>query len=290
MKHLKQSCLLILLLLTVNILHAQNLKPSKTKFKKLKCSEVYFTNDNDEVIKDRRFYFGQKIHVNFDDVKGFQVVDDEISPEVTINIYDKSGKRIFGSGDEKISVGKRPSNQNSIFAYIEIGSPIFSGATYTAKVELSDGFGSGVIKHSFQFRVLRDKKIISNAQDISFKEAFLFSKKQDKVLLNHEATYREKVFFMVSGIDGFEETKGMVNLGMDIIVLDEEGNQILKEEDLIKESVPIAQVRENITAHYFVNGKTSKSLTSVELLIYDKNNNDRFLQLKTKVLFSKGEE
>lgn len=291
MKQLTQSTLLLLLALLSTGLNAQKLKKPKTKFKKLSSKEIYLTNEDNKLITDGRFYFGEKLFVHFDGIVGLKVVEGMISPRFKINVYDSKGNFIFGTKKELINLGEHPSETRDLFVYIELGEPAYSNKIYNATVELQDEYGKGSIKHSFEFRVLRDKKILRNSNGLKFLEVYLFSEERKRVLLEHEVNYNEKVFILIKGLEGFKEKDGLVSIAMEMrIISSENGKILLDQTDMIKDEVPAELVKKSLLAHAHLMSENSKTETTLELLVYDKNNKDHFVQLKTEVLFVKAEE
>jgi hypothetical protein len=208
-----------------------------TKGDGLSCDNIYLSV-NDQKTNKSTFVYGQKLKMNFDNIKGFKEENGNVFPGMQIFITGKSGDTLLQSGDlyQMYDNGLNLSPL-LLHADLTVATPISSDGDYTMFVNIWDKKGKGKFKGELDFKVVSNDKLKVDTEGVTFDEIYLFSNDRDAVITDNKIKFNENTSLIFEGLTGFMEENELVFPGMSLIARDNDNNTILEYDDLFAEYI-----------------------------------------------------
>lgn len=202
---------------------------------------------NDEKSELKVFNYGDKITLNFVNAEGFERVGGKIYPGLSLIVLNKQKDTLLYYEDmyeDKPGIGMDPV---TLTADLVAANPILSGEIVTARLDFWDKKGKGKMRVNFQFSTKSNDNLEIKTKRLSYREIYIFSEKDQRVISdNRYDKADDMLYFIMEGLEGFKEQDGMVFPCLMLEVTDENGETVLKEE--------------NIFADYFETGATPEDV------------------------------
>jgi hypothetical protein len=242
-----------------------------TKGNGLLCGEVYLSC-HDEKISRSSFAYGEKIFLIFEDISGFEKTDDYVFPGLRMTVLSEAGDTILQYPDLYAeNIGGFNLSPLVLTTNIIMAEPIHSKGKYKMVVNIWDKQGTGTYSASMDFDVKTNDQITVESSNITFRELYLYSKAQEKVLTKGEAKIDEEIYLIFEGLDGFQQENGTIYIGLSITAKDASGRLIVDEPDLIGDSgVDYSQVSAQLAPSFVFTGSAIKDPVTCEVKIWDK--------------------
>ncbi|MBT8185435.1 MAG: hypothetical protein KJN76_11395 [Eudoraea sp.] len=238
----------------------------------LSCEDVQLSDGTNNIHRNT-FTYGEEFHLDFNDITGFEKVDNTVFPGMELLITGQKGDTIMHNPDLY-------SNNSDGFdisllllkAKITVANPIHSNNIYTLNVNIWDKKGDGTFESAMDLKVTPNKLIDIQNNSIAYDEIYLFSQERNKVLTTNEATFDENIYMVFEGLDGFKTEDGKAYLGLSLKATDAEGHPLLDEADLAGASaMEDTEIKKRISPNFIFTGSDIKNPVSCEITIWDKN-------------------
>lgn len=237
----------------------------------LSSDNVYLTV-NEEKVNRNTFTYGEKLVVYFENMKGFNRLDNLAFPGMRLSVTNDFGDTLLHSDDAY-------ANQRGGFEYtpltlsanVGLVEPVHSGDVITFSVYIWDKKDPArTFSVKMDLKIAKDEKIEVESNQITYVEAYLFSDARNLVLIDHVGRTDETIFLNVEGIEGLTVENGIVLIGMSIVVKDAEGRILINEPDLVGDSeLAYADIKDRISPNFVLN-ETVSNPVSCEVRIWDK--------------------
>lgn len=159
-------------------------------------------------------------------------------------------------------------------ADITVATPMKSKDEYLLYVSIWDKKGSGKFTAKFDFKIISNNQIISEVNNVSYNEIYIFSQERDRVITDNKIKFNENTYVIFEGLSGFKEENGMVFPGLNLKASDNEGNKVLDYNDLFADysagGFPVADFNARVSSHFRLTGSEFKNPLHCELTIWDK--------------------
>jgi hypothetical protein len=201
----------------------------------ISCDDVYLTV-NGEKVNSNVFTYGEEFYLNFNKIEGFKRENERVFPGMDLIVTNTAGDTMLYSTDmyknypEGINLSPLLLQSN-----ITVADPIHSNMEYILTVNLNDKKDKGTFNAKLNFKVVPNDKILLTSNNVSYKEIYLFSANDKKVITNNKVKLNDKVYLLFEGLSGFKDVNGYVYPGLSIKASDEAGEQLLNYEDLFSE-------------------------------------------------------
>ncbi len=244
----------------------------------LKAGKVYITDGSEEV-GERSFFYGQKIYTNFSDLEGFNLEDGKYYPEMEMYLLTQSGDTIMRNANLF-------SNTNTGFdasvpiinGHVVLAKPIYSNKKYVIHYTIKDAKGDASLSSKMDFEVVANPYIKIKTNGLAYSEAYVYSEDRETVLQEGKANFYENLRFDIQDLSGYKKVDGGIHLGMDVVVLDNDGNEILNLKDLFKEPIyDEALLKQGISATLKINKGSLSNPVNWRLKIRDKNSTAKLI-------------
>jgi hypothetical protein len=250
-----------------------------TKGDGLSCEDVYLSV-NDKKTDRNTFVYGEGINVKFNNIEGFKKENENVFPGMQIIVISKTGDTVLHAndlyGDYKDGLKLSPL---LLIADITVASPMKSKGEYSLLVNIWDKKGTGKFNAKLDFKVISNEKIVTEVNNVSYNEIYLFSKERDKVIPDNKIRFNENTYIIFEGLSGFKEENGMVYPGLSIKATDSAGNKILDFNDLFADNanngLAVADFKSRVSPHFQLTGNDFKNPMHCELTIWDKKSDAR---------------
>jgi hypothetical protein len=242
----------------------------------LSCEEVQITS-GDEVVRRNTFIYGEDIDVDFENIEGFNQVDGNVFPGMSMNIITEEGDTILRYDDlyDDLVHGTNISAlmlQSSLTA----AAPIHSNNGYSLHIRIWDKKGEGHFTAELDFDVVPNEKILVESNHVSISELYLFSTDKEGVITDNVAEFNETIHFVFEGLDGFMAGDGMVYSGLSIVVREADGKILINEEDLMGESgMDYNAINNRLAPNFVVTGTEISNPVNCEITLWDKRSTAR---------------
>jgi hypothetical protein len=170
-----------------------------------------------------------------------------------------------------------------LISTVTVADPIHSNGTYTLMVNIWDKKGDGIFTADLDFSVVPNGQIRIESDQLSYKEIYLYSEQEGKVITDQKARFNENIYTLIEGLDGLAEENGSFSVGLGMKVADAEGNLIIDEEDLIGDSgYSYEQVHSQLSSHFILTGSQVMNPVDIEIVVWDKQGDGR-LNISTRL-------
>lgn len=240
----------------------------------ISVKEVYLTVNGLRTQRNS-FIYGETFVLNFSDVTGFTKENGNVFPGMIMTVVNQAGDTLMQTDD---LISGYPDGMNFtplvLTADLTVASPIKSGGTYTVIINIRDKKGTGTYKSKFDFRVVKNDKIIVEPSKVKYDEIYLYSQGNDKVIIDNKIKFNDNVYIIIEGLKGFKEINGMVFPGLSIKVSDSEQNTLLESDDLFTDyntsGIASADLAQRVSAHFNIPGTQFNNPLHCELTVWDK--------------------
>jgi hypothetical protein len=240
----------------------------------ISCNDVYLTV-NDQKIDYNTFIYGEKFYLNFNNIEGFKKEDGKVYPGMSLLVTSKTGDTMLQSND----LYERYSNGISLSplllnANLTVATPIHSSDGYTLTVKLWDKKDKGTFTARLDFKVTPNSKLAVEPVNVKYKEIYIFSKEQNKVITDNRIRLNESIYLILEGLTGFIETEGKVYPGLSMQCTDNSGKSVLNEKDLFesydKTGIGASDFTSQVLSNLVFSSPDVKSPVHCTVMIWDK--------------------
>jgi hypothetical protein len=249
----------------------------------LSCESVTLTVD-EKTVQSTRFTYGKTFHVNFNNMEGFVPVAGYVFPGMSLVVTGQNGDTVLSTQDlyAEYTEGMDLSPL-VLISTVTVADPIHSNGTYTLMVNIWDKKGDGIFTADLDFSVVPNGQIRIESDQLSYKEIYLYSEQEGKVITDQKARFNENIYTLIEGLDGLAEENGSFSVGLGMKVADAEGNLIIDEEDLIGDSgYSYEQVHSQLSSHFILTGSQVMNPVDIEIVVWDKQGDGR-LNISTRL-------
>ena len=237
----------------------------------LSCGEV-FLSSNKERINRHSFIYGEKIHLSFDDISGFEKKDGYAFPGLRMTVLSQAGDTILNYPDlYSDNVQGFKLAPLALSTNLVIAEPLHSSDRYKLLVDIWDKNGKGTFSVSMDFDIKSNDQIKVESTNFTSDEIYLYSKAQEKVLTGNFVNKDEDIYMIFEGLRGFQHENGSAFLGLSLTARDATGKLILDEPDLIGDAkMDYNQVSSQLAPSFIFTGTDIKNPVTCEVKIWDK--------------------
>ncbi|HCC70013.1 MAG TPA: hypothetical protein DEQ09_02520 [Bacteroidales bacterium] len=242
----------------------------------LSCEDVYLS-DGEKGINRNTFTYGEIVYINFENIEGFKKNGENVFSGMKLYVLNQSEDTVliypnlYAEYQDGINISPLILQANLTFA-----DPIHSDEEYTLHIDIWDKNGDGTFVASMDFDVNHDEQIMIDNENLSYKEVYLFSEGENKVLTQSTANYNENIYLIFEGLEGFVEENGMVFIGLGLKVMDSVGELIINKEDLIGDSgLESSQVKERLFPSFIISDTIISNPVTYEITIWDKKGENK---------------
>jgi len=246
-----------------------------TKGNGLSVENVYLSN-GEQKINDTSFTYGEKIHLNFSNIKGFKKEGDSVFPGMKLLILGKEGDTLMFNPDLYANNNGFDISPLVLQSIITVASPMHSNNHYNISVSIWDKKGTGTFNAEMDFDIITNKRIKIENNNISYDEIYLFSQEVNAIITDNEVEFNEHIHMIFEGLQGFKTEDGKAYLGLSMICKDFEGNTIFNEEDLVGDSsLDVSELKDQIAPNIIFSDLNIKTPITCEITIWDKKSENK---------------
>jgi|WetSurMetagenome_2_1015567.scaffolds.fasta_scaffold00001_112 hypothetical protein len=245
----------------------------------LTCKEVYLSVNNEKTTRTT-FTYGETAYLIFSDISGFTTENGNVFPSMMITVTDTKGDtmlfadNLYGEYTEGMNFSPL-----ELTADLTIGTPIRSGNEYILKVNITDRKGSGNYNSAFSFRVESNPQLTTEAEGVTFNEAYVYSQESGKVISDGKINSDDEVYLIVEGLKGFREENQLAYPGLSLKITDAANNVILDKENLLSEytdsGVSASELTARVSSHFKITGSDFKNPMNCQMIIWDNKSRAR---------------
>lgn len=243
----------------------------------LSCEDVKL-NINDEIIQRNSFVYGEEFVLSFNNIEGFDKVDNHSFPGMKLNVISQSGDTVLKDRDLYADlVDGTDLSPLLLSTKITVADPLHSNEEYNMHVSIWDKQSDGVFTAKFNFEVVPNDQIYVESENITYQEVYLYSNQRQKVLVDNVASFDENIYVVVEGLEGFVVENDIVFVGLSMKINDEEGNVIVDEENLLGSSeYEYSEVNARLSANFTITGSIIDNPIDCQIIIRDMKSSETF--------------
>jgi hypothetical protein len=240
----------------------------------ISCKDVYLTVNGLRTQRNS-FIYGETFVLNFSDVTGFTKENGNVFPSMIMTVVNPSGDTLMQTDD---LISGYPDGMNFsplvLTADLTVAVPIKSGGEYTVIINIWDRKGTGTYKSKFDFKVVKNDKIIVESSKVTYDEIYLYSQGNDKVIIDNKIKFNDNVYIIIEGLKGLAETNGMVFPGLSIKASDSAQNILIESDGLFTDyntaGIASADLAQRVSAHFSIPGTQFNNPLHCEMTVWDK--------------------
>lgn len=244
----------------------------------LSCDDVYLSTDAGKIERNT-FTYGEKIFLNFDDIKGFKRENGRVFPGMSLYVTGQAGdtllkaENLYTAYPDGIDVSPL-----LLSADLTVADPMHSTKNYTLKVAIWDKKGKGTFSAQLDFNIIPNERITIYS-DLQYDEIYLFSRSRQRVVTDHIFSTGEDIYLLFEGLRGFVTEGDRVFPGLSVKAIDADDIVVMDYQDLFEEytesGVPEENVRELITAQLSFPGFSTGASYQCIVTVWDKKSNKK---------------
>lgn len=242
-----------------------------TKGEGLSSEDVFLTIAEMPISKNT-FIYGEVFQVNFNNIEGFERVDNHVFPGMSLIITKENGDTLLKNRDIYADLTSGTDHSPLLLtSEVTVASPIHSNGKYTLVITIWDKKGDGVFSAELDFDVIPNDRIEIESKQVTYNEIYLYSQQKSKVITNNIAGFNENIYIMLEGLEGFEKEEDMVNIGLSMSVMDANNNLIVDEDDLMDNSgFDDSEFHNQLAPNFILSGSQVSNPVKCEIIIWDK--------------------
>ena len=243
-----------------------------TKGDGINVDEVEVTLD-DQILDDNTLIYGKTLVTTFSSVDGFTEENGKYYPNLAVAVISKKGDTVLKhSSLLQNSASGLDLSMKDLIGQVSFAAPIFSEETYTMLYTLTDLKGDGILTFSLEIDLIKDPNITINTEKLGYGEAYLFSPDRKSVITNRKVGFNDKMLFIFEGLEGFTKKDGTVEIGMTMLVKDDNGRVVLDQPDMfLNQKINPALVQQSIQASLIITEGAISNPVKWQIKIWDKN-------------------
>jgi hypothetical protein len=240
----------------------------------ISCDDVYLTV-NGQKVNSNTFTYGEQFFLNFNNIEGFKKENERVFPGMDLIVTGASGDTLLVSRDmyknypDGINLSPLLLQSN-----ITVADPIHSNGDYTLTVKMTDKKDKGTYTARLDFKVIPNEKIVLTSSKVSYKEIYLFSADEKKVITDNKVKLNDKVYLLFEGLSGLKEESGKVFPGLSIKATDDAGEQLVNQEDLFTDyseaGIDVSDFASQITSNLVFSSLEVKNPIHCTISVWDK--------------------
>ena len=245
-----------------------------TKEGGLTCNNIYLSNSSGK-INTNNLVYGDKVSINFNNIKGFKKEKGNAFPGLSLLILNKKKDTMIFNPDLNVdNVDGYDMSPLLLYSWVTLANPMLPNEDYKAYIHIWDKKGTGTLDASLKFNVIPDPKIHLENKGLSYNELYLYSEKKDAAIISDAISLNEEIYWVLKGLKGFDKIDEKVLIGVSMKIEDVNGNIVLNEADLIG-STPIdaSQLEMSLTPHFIITKGDSDIPINCSIRIWDKRSN-----------------
>ena len=242
----------------------------------LSCENVTLSI-GDQTIHRHTFIYGEELFVNFNNMEGFEKENGRAFPGMQLLVITDRGDTALQKDDLYAGLEQGTDVSTILLqAKVTMADPIHSNRDHTLHINIWDKKGEGTFQAKLEFDVVPDEKIEIESNQLSFKEAYLFSREKGRTITGDQASLNEHIYMIFEGLEGFEVEGGKVLIGLGMRIVDASGEVILNEEDLIGDTeMEFGEVHTRLSPNFILSGAEAQNPVAVDISIWDKRGEGR---------------
>ncbi|MDO6490518.1 MULTISPECIES: hypothetical protein [unclassified Cellulophaga] len=243
----------------------------------LSASRVAVTVD-DEPLEEPILVYGKTLVTTFKEIEGFTEENGKYYPNLAVAVVSKKGDTVlkYPSLLQNSKIGLN-TDMKDLVGRISFANPILSSNSYDVIYTLTDLKGNGVLTSSMEIELVKDPDISINADKLSYKECYLFSTERKSVITNRKVGFNDKMLFIFEGLKGFTIKDGTIEIGMTMLVKDDDERIILDQTDLfLNQKLAPELVEQSIQASLITTKGAISNPVKWQVKIWDKNSDAEF--------------
>jgi hypothetical protein len=199
------------------------------------CKQVRITDMSNNVSGNEMF-FGQRIKIHFDQMKGFNAEGRYAYPSIAAVWKDEQGnvlKKYNNIGDTEKYYYNEKEGIDKFGVYFKLAKPLFSGKIYIFSVEVTDRKGEGRFNFEFKVKPLKNKTIKFENYGLACEElAICYYDKYEKRTTFIEGSqlnsYETNYLYFID-LTGFSKNdEGNTDLSIKVDMIDESSGEVQK--------------------------------------------------------------
>lgn len=253
----------------------------------LECAEIFLSNDQGERIKSN-LTFGEKVQMNYADVKGMEVVDGAIRADIMFLFRTLAGDTVlyinYGDLQEQdFEIEDKDHIDFNVFS--PITSPVYSGQKYLFTAGFRDVRTGSSLEGETEIKVNPNYDIDVVADGMTYKEIYLYDATEDAFIIDQKVKLSSKNEFRIREIQGFNLIGANALIGASLILKNDKDETVLNIKDLAEgmpNGMPFSDISEALVVDFTIGSENPTSYATVDVVIWDKNGDGR-IEISTKL-------
>jgi hypothetical protein len=212
----------------------------------LSCDEVLIEIDGN--LENRNeFTFGEKIHIQFNNIEGLTTIDSLMFPGLSMHIIENNGDTLVAQNDLMSSLGNGTNlSPLQLTAKFRAAMPSHNNQQYKAIIKIWDKKGEGSFTYELPFKIIPDKTLEIITTDLTFDNIYLWNGSKNQPIVNGQINKSDETILLLNGLKGFTEQNGLVYPKISLEIVDNEGTELVYSENLLSDVEESGVQKENL--------------------------------------------
>ncbi len=189
-------------------------------------------------VKENRntFVHSEIIEFIFTDIEGLKRVEDLVFPGLSMHIIKNDVDTVLSEQDLFASLEEGTDlDPLELQARFRAVLPYQNQERYRAFVKLWDKKSEATFAYEVPFEIIANDVLKIESQDISFSNIYLWNNTDKTTFSKSEINREDELMLLLEAIEGLSETDGMVYPQLSFDLIDDNGNEVLSNKNLLSD-------------------------------------------------------
>lgn len=223
-------------------------------------AEAVFISNEKGVCENPIFKHGEKISINFKEIKGLNIIDNKYFPDIYLTLVSKKGDTIYSTrkrNDYDIPVEGRTDNSLVVPLLsnysLLLRNGVASGQEYTITCTIIDSKGSGSMSMSMPFKVVANPNhlLSVNKKGIDYAEVFLYSSAKRDKLIDNKIPKDDYLTLNFTDVVGYGSENDNSDWKIEYTIVDKLGINIVESEVFLRSECKNGKLTDTAIDMYF---------------------------------------
>lgn len=198
----------------------------------LKCNDIYI-EIGDEKVDRKEFSYGEEVFFCFNDITGFEKVNDKAFPGLAVEITNVNTNEIVLENDDLFADTDGFSLKVLLlYSNVTMALPYRNDESYNIKINIWDKKSDKSLAFEMPFIIKESDEFTIRTKDVTYSAIYLWNGDKDKFVANDDINPRDQLLLIFEGVDGFESIGGVVYPELSLSLIDNNGESIIEKENL----------------------------------------------------------
>ncbi|MFT5859831.1 MAG: hypothetical protein ACI865_001937 [Flavobacteriaceae bacterium] len=250
--------------------------------------ENVYLEINDEKVKRTEYQYGEKVLIKCNGISGFERKNGRSLVGLFVKIINSKSKEVVNLNEDLFKDKLEGFSEKSLLITTHFNAAFSyqDNEEYLIMVHIWDKNGTGTFDIEMPFTIVENKLLNIQPKGIDYSAVYLWDQQNTRVITDNIVSLEEGVKLLIDGAEGLEVVDNLVYPGLSIELLDNNGAEIFRDENLLLENstngLDPTLAMEQLPVSLTLEQKKVSNPAKLKLVYFDMNS-DKKLIIETEL-------